>query len=86
LQQNQTRPLDLKCVFNLDNLPIGFASHLSRQQNGTIDRSPLNNAINKLAEIFGRKVAFGFGIEGRIGMILRTCIIVLKMQIVFHVL
>jgi hypothetical protein len=60
LQQNQTQPLDLKCDFNLHNLPVGFASHLSRQQDGTIDRTPVNNAINKLAEIVWKQGGFGF--------------------------
>ncbi len=60
MQQNQTQPLNVKCDLNLDSLPVGFASHLSRQENGTIDRTPLNNAINKLAEIVWKKGGFRF--------------------------
>ncbi|KAK9492583.1 hypothetical protein V1508DRAFT_141432 [Lipomyces doorenjongii] len=35
----------------MDSLPVGFASQLLIQQDGSTDRSPLNNAINMLAKV-----------------------------------
>lgn len=60
LLQNQTKCLGLKRVFNLDSLPVGFASHLSVLQDGTIDWTPLSNAVNKLAEVIWKRRGFGF--------------------------
>ncbi|KAK9490142.1 hypothetical protein V1508DRAFT_285940 [Lipomyces doorenjongii] len=48
----------ISSVFNLDSLPVGFASQLSVQQDGSTDRSPLNNAINMLAKVIWRKGGF----------------------------
>ncbi|KAK9427273.1 hypothetical protein V1505DRAFT_53740 [Lipomyces doorenjongii] len=47
-------------VFNMDSLPVGFASQLPIQQDGSTDRSPLNNAINMLAKVIWRKGGFRF--------------------------
>ncbi|KAK9342808.1 hypothetical protein V1522DRAFT_424705 [Lipomyces starkeyi] len=57
---DQTHCLDLKRVFNMDSLPVGFASELPVQQDGSTDRSPLNYAINMLAEMIWRKGGFRF--------------------------
>ncbi|KAK9236685.1 hypothetical protein V1525DRAFT_389238 [Lipomyces kononenkoae] len=44
----------------MDSLPVGFASELPVQQDGSTDRSPLNNAINMLAKMIWRKGGFRF--------------------------
>jgi hypothetical protein len=44
----------------MDSLPVGFASQLPAQQDGSIDLSPLNSAINMLAEVIWRKGGFRF--------------------------
>jgi hypothetical protein len=75
--QNQNFPLDLTCTFNIDNLPVGFGS---LEGDGTVDRAKMANAIRQLAEIIGRKVAFGFGTERRIGSIAHMYTFVPKMR------
>ena len=60
MPQNQTSSLDLRYIFDLDSLPVGFASQLSVQQDGSIDRTPLNNAIKTLAEVIWKKGGFRF--------------------------
>ncbi|KAJ8097430.1 hypothetical protein POJ06DRAFT_31514 [Lipomyces tetrasporus] len=58
---DQTHCLDLKRIFNIDSLPVGFASQLPVQpQDGSTDHSPLNKAINMLAEVIWRKGGFRF--------------------------
>jgi hypothetical protein len=44
----------------MDTLPVSFASQLCIQQDGSIDRIPLNNAINTLAKIIWKKSGFRF--------------------------
>ncbi|KAK9261990.1 hypothetical protein V1519DRAFT_91211 [Lipomyces tetrasporus] len=54
---DQIHCLDLKRIFNIDSLPVGFASQLPVQpQDGSTDHSPLNQAINMLVEVIWRKV------------------------------
>lgn len=60
------------------NLPVGFASRLSLQQNGNMDQTLLNNAMNKLAEIVWKKRAFGSSVEGWIWILIHTHISVLR--------
>lgn len=55
--QNQKLRLDLHRVFNMDNLPIGFASLDDRS---LIDRAAMANAIKKLAEMIWKKGGFRF--------------------------
>jgi hypothetical protein len=55
--QNQNLPLDLKCTFNIDNLPVGFGS---LEGDGTVDRARMANAISQLAEIIWKKGGFRF--------------------------
>src|SRR6516162_2572859 len=55
--QNQNLHLDVKRVFNMDNLPIGFGSF---HDDGTIDRAAMTNAVSQLAEIIWKKGGFRF--------------------------
>jgi hypothetical protein len=40
----------LNCTFNLDRLPVAFATALSKKDDGTDDRKPLNDAVRGLAD------------------------------------
>lgn len=53
--------MDVKRVFNMDNLPVGFASLGDK---GTIDRAATTNAISRLAEIVWKKGGFRFWHRG----------------------
>src|SRR6516162_1944585 len=55
--QNQNLHLDVKRVFNMDNLPIGFGSF---HDDGTSDRAAMTNAVSQLAEIIWKKGGFRF--------------------------
>jgi hypothetical protein len=55
--QNQNIRLDVKRVFNIENLPVGFAS---LDDDDTTDRAAVTNAISQLAEIIWKKGGFRF--------------------------
>ena len=55
--QNQNLRLEVNRVFNMENLPVGFAS---LNHDGTIDRAATTNAIGQLAEIIWKKGGFRF--------------------------
>ena len=55
--QKQSLRLDIKRVFNMDNLPVGFAS---LDDDSTTDRAAMANAISELAEIIWKKGGFRF--------------------------
>ena len=55
--QNQKLPLNLECTFDIDSLPIAFGS---LEDDGTFDRTKINNIISKLAEIIWEKGGFRF--------------------------
>ena len=44
----------------MDNLPVAFASRLSKQDDGTINKAPLNNVIKGLSEILWKEGGFRF--------------------------
>ncbi|KAJ8103467.1 hypothetical protein POJ06DRAFT_1461 [Lipomyces tetrasporus] len=81
LLQDQIHCLDLKRIFNIDSLPVGFASQLPVQpQDGSTDHSPLNQAINMLVEVIWRKGGFRFW-HRRMKQEKFMCILVLRMAI-----
>ncbi|PVH96191.1 hypothetical protein DM02DRAFT_688395 [Periconia macrospinosa] len=53
----QTLRLDIKRVFNVDNLPVGFAS---LDDDSTTDRAATTNAVSELVEIIWKKGGFRF--------------------------
>jgi hypothetical protein len=58
----------LDCTFNLDRLPVAFATALSKQNNGSYDRKPLNNAIQGLTDDIWTVAALGVGSDRRTGI------------------
>jgi hypothetical protein len=57
ISQDQNLCLDVKRVFNMENLPVGFAS---LDDDDTTDRAAMTNAISQLAEIIWKKGGFRF--------------------------
>lgn len=58
--QSQTEPLELNCTFNLDRLPVAFATALPKKDDSTYDRKPLNDAIRGLANEIWKIGSFRF--------------------------
>ncbi|KAN0069280.1 hypothetical protein V8E54_012295 [Elaphomyces granulatus] len=56
----QTQPLEIDCIFNLDNLPISFSSNLLTKEDGKLDRSSLNHAIKQIVELIWESGGFRF--------------------------
>ncbi|KAN0086960.1 hypothetical protein V8E54_000648, partial [Elaphomyces granulatus] len=56
----QSESLELNCTFNLDRVPVNFASVLPRREDGSYDRTPLNNAVGQLAKIIWEVGGFRF--------------------------
>ena len=50
----------MNCAFNLDNLPVAFGTALSKKDDHTYDRNPLNGAIRGLAEEIWKIGGFRF--------------------------
>jgi hypothetical protein len=50
----------LNCTFNLDSLPVAFATALSKKEDDTYDRQPLNRAIGGLADEIWKVGGFRF--------------------------
>ncbi|KAN0075124.1 hypothetical protein V8E54_007735, partial [Elaphomyces granulatus] len=56
----QSESLELNCTFNLDRVPVNFTSELPRREDGSYDRTPLNNAVGQLAKIIWEVGGFRF--------------------------
>ena len=60
LFQRQTQPLEIDCVFNLDDLPVSFPSNLPTKEDEKFDRFPLNHAIKQIVELIWERGGFRF--------------------------
>jgi len=57
---SQTEPLELNYTFNLDRLPVAFATALPKKDDSTYERKPLNDAIRGLANEIWKIGGFRF--------------------------
>lgn len=58
--QNQNVRLDIKYIFDLDQLPIHFGSRLETSAMGRPDREPLNQAMRHLLDIIWKAGGYRF--------------------------